>query len=59
MYQTDQEDTTTYTVVINDEEQYSIWPMGKEIPFGWQAADKNGPKADCLDYIKEIGRAHV
>lgn len=54
MYQTDQEDTTTYTVVINDEEQYSIWPMGKEIPFGWQAADKNGPKADCLDYIKEV-----
>ncbi|NET30968.1 MAG: MbtH family NRPS accessory protein [Cyanothece sp. SIO1E1] len=54
MYQTDQEDTTLYNVVINHEEQYSIWPVDKEIPYGWQAVDKSGPKAECLAYIKEV-----
>lgn len=48
------EDTTTYRVVVNHEEQYSIWPDGREIPAGWREAGKSGPKADCLAYIKEV-----
>ena len=43
-----------YEVVINDEEQYSIWPTGRELPAGWRAAGKNGPKDDCLAYIGEV-----
>ena len=42
-----------YTVVVNHEEQYSIWPEYKEIPAGWKAVGKVGPKQDCLDYINE------
>jgi len=45
------EDTTTYLVVINHEEQYSIWPDYKEIPNGWHATGKSGTKRDCLDHI--------
>ncbi|HEU4324410.1 MAG TPA: MbtH family protein [Roseiflexaceae bacterium] len=50
----DQEDTTIYKVVINDEEQYSIWPADRENPLGWRDAGKSGLKAECLEYIKEV-----
>jgi MbtH protein len=48
------EDTTTYKVVINDEEQYSIWPADRENALGWKDVGKSGPKAECLAYIKEV-----
>ena len=51
---TDREDTTIYKVVINGEEQYSIWPADREDAKGWQDAGKSGPKAECLAYIKEV-----
>lgn len=50
----DKEDTTIYRVVVNHEEQYSIWPEYKEIPLGWKDVGKVGLKADCLAYIKEV-----
>jgi MbtH protein len=50
----EREDTTVYRVVVNDEEQYSIWPDYKEIPAGWRDVGKHGPKAECLAYIKEV-----
>ena len=43
-----------YQVVISDEGRYSIWPDYKEIPWGWRAADKQGTKQVCLDYIAEV-----
>jgi len=54
MNQNDQEDTTIYKVVLNHEEQYSIWPAERENPLGWFDAGKSGPKAECLEYIKEV-----
>ena len=48
------EDTTVYAVVVNEEEQYSIWPDYKEIPAGWKVVGKTGAKADCLAYIAEV-----
>ena len=51
---TDREDTTIYKVVMNHEEQYSIWPADRENAKGWQDVGKVGPKADCLAYIKEV-----
>jgi MbtH protein len=50
----DEEDTRIYDVVINHEEQYSIWPKGRQIPAGWHGVGKEGPKADCLAYIDEV-----
>jgi MbtH protein len=50
----DREDTTIYTVVMNHDEQYSIWPADREIPFGWNDAGKTGTKAECLAYIQEV-----
>jgi MbtH protein len=48
------EDTTIYKVVLNHEEQYSIWPADRENPLGWVDAGKTGTKAECLSYIKEV-----
>ncbi|HEY9282295.1 MAG TPA: MbtH family protein [Pyrinomonadaceae bacterium] len=50
----EEEDTTIYKVVVNHEEQYSIWPADRENPLGWQDAGKSGPKAECLSYIEEV-----
>jgi MbtH protein len=50
----DSEDTTIYKVVINHEEQYSIWPEDRENPLGWNDVGKSGSKKDCLDYIEEV-----
>ena len=38
----DREDTTIYKAVVNDEEQYSIWPADRELPLGWHDAGKTG-----------------
>ncbi|MDI1428688.1 MULTISPECIES: MbtH family protein [Polyangium] len=45
---------TTFEVVVNHEEQYSIWPAGREIPAGWRLAGKRGNRAECLQYIEEV-----
>jgi len=47
-------DTTIYNVVVNHEEQYSIWPADREIPKGWRNIGKTGFKKECLSYIKEV-----
>lgn len=54
MFRDEDEDTTVYQVVVNHEEQYSIWPAHREMPLGWKAVGTQGPKAECLAYIKEV-----
>lgn len=44
----------TYKVVVNHEEQYSIWPADRELPAGWREEGKSGTKAECLAHIKEV-----
>jgi len=48
------ESTTIYKVVVNHEEQYSIWPDNWKIPLGWLDAGKKGNKEECLAYIGEV-----
>ncbi|WP_330343255.1 MbtH family protein [Streptomyces sp. NBC_00557] len=43
-----------YSVVVNHEEQYSIWPKEKELPTGWREAGFSGPKEDCLAHIENV-----
>mgnify|MGYP000201889042 CR=1 FL=1 len=49
-----EEDSTLYKVVLNHEEQYSIWPADRESPLGWKEAGMTGTKRACLDYIEEV-----
>jgi MbtH protein len=54
MFDEEREDTTIYKVVLNHEEQYSIWPADRENPAGWRDAGKVGTKQECLAYIGEV-----
>jgi MbtH protein len=50
----DEEDSAIYAVVVNKEEQYSIWPIHKAMPRGWRPVGKQARKAECLRYIDEV-----
>ncbi|NBD34625.1 MAG: MbtH family NRPS accessory protein [Chloroflexi bacterium] len=43
-----------FTVVVNDEEQYSIWWANRDLPLGWREAGKQGTREACLAYIEEV-----
>jgi MbtH protein len=47
------DDNQIYKVVINDEEQYSIWPANRENALGWKDVGKSGTKTECLEFIEE------
>ncbi|HEX6343062.1 MbtH family protein [Umezawaea sp.] len=49
--------TTTapeYDVVVNDEEQYSIWAVGRAVPAGWRTVGVTGSREACLEHIEEV-----
>ncbi|MEZ0075265.1 MbtH family protein [Planotetraspora sp. GP83] len=48
------DDDRQYSVVVNDEEQYSLWPADREAPAGWREAGMRGTKAECLSHITEV-----
>jgi MbtH protein len=48
------DDTRTCVVLVNHEEQYSIWPADREVPLGWKVVGAPGSKTECLDYVKEV-----
>ena len=50
----DREDIRVYKVVVNHEQQYSIWFAERENPLGWRDVCKSGLKSECLEYIKEV-----
>ena len=54
MDQWEREDTATYKVVMNHEEQYSIWHADRDNALGWEDVGKSGTKDECLAYIKEV-----
>jgi len=49
-----EEDTREYQVLVNSEEQYSLWLAGQAIPNGWRQVGPKGQKQVCLDYVKEV-----
>jgi MbtH protein len=47
-------DEESYKVVVNHEEQYSIWPAKKTIPLGWCDGGFSGDKEECLSHIDSV-----
>jgi MbtH protein len=43
-----------FSVVVNDEEQYSVWPVGRQVPAGWRTSGFEGSKPDCLAHIEQV-----
>jgi MbtH protein len=54
MMQGEDDDTRAYQVVINDEEQYSIWLAGRDLPAGWRAEGTAGSRQECLEHIEKV-----
>ena len=54
MFSNDEDDKTIYKVVVNHEEQYSIWPADEPNPPGWTDVGKSGLKDECLKHIEEV-----
>lgn len=48
------DDDGRYKVVVNHEEQYSIWPDDRELPLGWNDVGVAGSKEECLEHIKTV-----
>lgn len=48
------DDQAIYKVVVNHEEQFSIWPFDRDNAPGWKDAGKSGTKNECLAYIQEV-----
>ncbi|CDG82038.1 MbtH family protein [Janthinobacterium agaricidamnosum] len=49
-----QQDEVLFQVVVNHEEQYSIWPQHKLVPHGWSGVGTSGDKATCLEWIRKV-----
>ncbi|WP_217562685.1 MbtH family NRPS accessory protein [Paenibacillus sp. GbtcB18] len=43
-----------FAVVVNEEEQYSLWPADKVVPLGWKVVGPSGNKQECLQYIESV-----
>ncbi|HET6312508.1 MAG TPA: MbtH family NRPS accessory protein [Chloroflexia bacterium] len=56
MKEDEREDTTIYKVVVNFEEQYSIWPADRKDPMGWRDVGKHGTKAEYFAYLEKVWR---
>jgi MbtH protein len=52
--QADKTKEPQYKVVLNDEEQYSIWPAWRAAPAGWHLEGTTGTEAECIRYIDEV-----
>ncbi|MET7297361.1 MbtH family NRPS accessory protein [Embleya sp. NPDC005575] len=50
----EQADDRVYNVVVNDEEQYSIWFADRALPDGWRAEGTGGSRQECLDHIERV-----
>lgn len=48
------EERLVYKVVVNQEEQWSIWPDDREAPLGWREVGKSGSKQECLEFIMTV-----
>lgn len=50
----EQTSASRFRVVLNEEEQYSIWPTGRDLPAGWRESGIEGTKEDCLRHIGAV-----
>src|SRR5438552_1197905 len=48
------DDDARYEVLRNDEDQYSLWLTGQEVPAGWYRVGKEGTRDECSAYVDEV-----
>lgn len=48
------DDEGVFQVLVNDEEQYSLWPADKEVPAGWRGDGMKGSREECMRHVDEV-----
>jgi uncharacterized protein YbdZ (MbtH family) len=48
-----EDESGTYHVLVNDELQYSLWPVFADVPAGWRIVHADSSRQECLDYIEQ------
>lgn len=48
-----EDDDGRYYVLVNDEDQHSLWPAFADVPAGWTIAFGEDTRAACLSYVEE------
>ncbi|WP_031076396.1 MbtH family protein [Streptomyces sp. NRRL WC-3742] len=48
-----EDDSASYFVLVNEENQHSLWPVFAEVPAGWTVVHGQAGRQECLDYINE------
>lgn len=46
-------DCERFQVVVNDEDQFSVWPVDRDLPPGWRADGVRGKREECLSSIEQ------
>ncbi|MEV4916312.1 MbtH family protein [Streptomyces tirandamycinicus] len=47
-----EDDNAGYLVLVNDENQHSLWPVWIDVPAGWTTVHGEAPRQECLDWIE-------
>ncbi|MEM6107191.1 MbtH family protein [Mycobacterium sp. 050272] len=47
------DDNGTFFVLVNDEQQHSLWPVFSDVPTGWRVVFGEATRAECLDYVEQ------
>jgi MbtH protein len=42
----------TFVVLVNDEDQHSLWPVNIAVPAGWRVVFGEAGRQECLDYVE-------
>ncbi|RPK63220.1 MbtH-like protein [Streptomyces sp. ADI96-02] len=50
------DDATAYQVVVNDEEQHALWPVGSYPPAGWRVEGFAGSQEECVAHVDTVRR---
>ncbi|MGE2690375.1 MbtH family protein [Mycolicibacterium pulveris] len=47
------DDDATFVVLVNDEDQHSLWPAFADVPAGWRVVFGTASRADCMTYVEQ------
>jgi uncharacterized protein YbdZ (MbtH family) len=48
-----EDDSKSYSIIVNHENQYSLWPTFRQVPSGWAAVGVQAKRRECLEWITE------
>ena len=47
------DDEGRFVVLVNDDEQHSLWPTFADVPAGWRVVHGEAGRSECLEYIEQ------